>query len=144
MQSEEVVQFEVKHRPVGKARPRFTMKGFAYTPKTTREFESAIRKEAKKAMAGRAPFGKDIEIQMTINFTFHVLKSWSKMKREHCLENHTARITKPDIDNLGKSVLDALNGIVYEDDANVSTITLSKHYGLEDNVSVSVEGRIPA
>lgn len=142
MQSEKI-EFNVKHRPVGKARPRFTMKGFAYTPKTTREFESAIRKEAKKAMNGRAPLGKDIEIFMTIVFTFHVLKSWSKMKREHCLTNSTAKITKPDIDNLGKSVLDALNGIVYEDDANVSTITLSKHYGREDNVSVLVEGRLP-
>ncbi len=142
MQSEKI-EFNVKHRPVGKARPRFTLKGFAYTPKTTREFESAIRKEAKKAMNGRAPLGKDIEIFMTINFTFHVLKSWTKTRREHCLANGTAKITKPDIDNLGKSVLDALNGIVYEDDANVSTITLSKHYGIEDNVSVLVEGRMP-
>ncbi len=140
MQSEEV-EFEVKHRPVGKARPRFTMKGFAYTPKTTREFESAIRKEAKKAMNGRSPFGKETEVTMRIDFTFHVLKSWPKKKREHYLATQAPKITKPDIDNLEKSVLDALNGVVYEDDACVCEITVTKHYGSEDNVSVSVAGR---
>lgn len=34
--------------------------------------------------------------------------------------------SKPDVDNIGKSVLDALNGIAYRDDSQVWLLTVTK------------------
>lgn len=36
--------------------------------------------------------------------------------------------SKPDIDNLGKMILDALSQVVYEDDAQIVTLTLRKRW----------------
>ena len=38
---------------------------------------------------------------------------------------------KPDADNIGKVVLDALNGIAYEDDKQVIELRVSKQYSEE-------------
>ena len=37
-------------------------------------------------------------------------------------------VSKPDVDNLGKFVLDALNGVAYEDDSQVCILTARKWY----------------
>lgn len=39
---------------------------------------------------------------------------------------------KPDLDNLAKSVLDALNGIVWRDDAQVASLSMSKQIAAGD------------
>lgn len=36
--------------------------------------------------------------------------------------------TKPDIDNIAKSVLDALNGVAYIDDKQVYSLTCNKYF----------------
>jgi len=49
----------------------------------------------------------------------------------------------PDIDKLARAVLDAMSGVVYEDDRQVGTLHASKAYANTDNpagVWVSVEG----
>jgi Holliday junction resolvase RusA-like endonuclease len=39
---------------------------------------------------------------------------------------------KPDIDNLTKAILDALNGIAWNDDAQVAQITAKKVWSIQD------------
>ena len=46
-------------------------------------------------------------------------------------------LTKPDIDNALKTVLDALNGVVYEDDKQVADVQMQKHYGRENAIRIS-------
>ncbi|HDG6220165.1 TPA: RusA family crossover junction endodeoxyribonuclease, partial [Staphylococcus aureus] len=48
-------------------------------------------------------------------------------------------VTKPDIDNLIKTVLDACNGHVWKDDNQITEITSSKRYGLEPKIIMRVE-----
>jgi Holliday junction resolvase RusA-like endonuclease len=38
------------------------------------------------------------------------------------------KITKPDVDNLAKAILDALNGVAYEDDSQVYSLEVQKWY----------------
>ena len=45
---------------------------------------------------------------------------------------------KPDIDNVIKAVLDALNGIAYKDDARVVELEARKVYGNEPGVAVEI------
>ncbi len=47
---------------------------------------------------------------------------------------------KPDCDNIAKIILDALNGLAYDDDAQVVKLYVEKRYGAFDHVTVVLEG----
>lgn len=49
------------------------------------------------------------------------------------------KVTKPDIDNLIKTVLDACNGHVWKDDNQITEITSSKRYGIEPKIIIRIE-----
>ena len=44
---------------------------------------------------------------------------------------------KPDVDNIAKAVLDALNGIAYDDDKQITSLVIDKKYG-EPRIDVSM------
>ena len=46
---------------------------------------------------------------------------------------------KPDADNIAKIVLDALNGVAYEDDSQVINLSVQKRYSEEARVFVHIE-----
>ena len=51
-------------------------------------------------------------------------KSHSKKRRQQ----QEPKTTKPDLDNVGKAILDALNEIAYNDDGQVCRLTVEKWY----------------
>ena len=113
------VSFYVFGKVRGKGRPRFTRCGHAYTPKPTRDYERAIR-EAFENAPGRPPEPFSGPIAVCIMTYRQLPKSTPKsVSSEH--DTH-----KPDIDNVAKIVLDALNGVAWEDDAQVVSLTVSK------------------
>ena len=63
--------------------------------------------------------------------------SHSKKRREH----REPKISKPDLDNLAKAILDALNEIAYNDDGQVCRLTVEKWYigGLYDSIGTEIE-----
>lgn len=66
---------------------------------------------------------------MRLTFFMPIPVSWSKSKKESAIRGDVLPTTKPDIDNLAKCVLDALNGIAYRDDNQVVRLESSKFYG---------------
>lgn len=51
---------------------------------------------------------------------------------------------KPDVDNFLKSLLDALNQIAYEDDAQIIEINASKKYGPVGNIFIDIKPYLQA
>lgn len=125
--------------PVGKGRPRFNPFGQPYTPAKTRRFERMVKERAQEIMKDKAPFGQDLDIHMNVDFYYAPPKSWSKKKKEHCLSGREPKLTKPDLTNLAKSIEDACNGVVYEDDKCITDLHLTKQYSKEDEIFVKVE-----
>lgn len=119
------VEIEVLGKPVGKGRPRFSNAGGfvrTYTPDKTVDFENLVRLEWHNA-------GHDMlhgNISADIRAFFPIPKSVSKKKREGMI--HASFPHKPDCDNIAKAVLDALNGIAYEDDSQVVELEVTKKY----------------
>jgi Holliday junction resolvase RusA-like endonuclease len=67
---------------------------------------------------------------------FERLKGHSKKRRQQA----EPKTTKPDVDNLGKGNLDALNKIAYNDDGQVYRLTVEKWYvGPYDSVGTMIE-----
>lgn len=111
--------------PVAKGRPRFTKQGRAYTPKKTKEFTDAIKKMAYQQYKN-GPI-KDA-IHCTVVF---MIKKPKTVTREY-------PTVKPDLDNLEKSLYDALNGIAYVDDSQIISHNVSKKYGSVSGIFVDI------
>jgi len=68
--------------------------------------------------------------------------SWSKAKHKAALEGDIYP-ARPDVDNIAKTVLDGMNGVVYEDDAQVTYLKVSKKYAEEGSVTVWISEKLP-
>ena len=124
--------FSIPGKAVGKGRPRFA-NGHAYTPETTKEYEDLVR----------APFlekhGKKIEgeaLFVQISVYTEPPKSISKKKREELLKGYPMK--KPDLDNVAKIILDALNGVAWKDDTQVVDLRVNRNWATEVSESVIV------
>ena len=119
----------IKTVPIPKGRPRF-YGGHAVTPEKTRKYEKLIRDSWEHGILEADSLMIDMEFVMPIP------QSLSKKKQTELVAMpHTK---KPDLDNLVKAVLDALNGVAYMDDSRISNINASKEYGREPSVWIGI------
>lgn len=133
------VYFVVTGNPVGKGRPRATSRGGfvrMYTDAKTLGFEAAVADEASTAMRGFEVF--ETPMQMQLSAYYPIPKSWSKKKRQQAIDGEIYPNVKPDLDNVLKAVLDALNGVVYVDDSQVINLVATKRYSTDPRVEVYV------
>lgn len=132
-----MVKITVLGKPVPKARPRFTRKGYTYTPATTVEYEKRIQQAAKEQLKGESLF-KECPLVVTLQFWLPIPKSWSKKKRALALDGELLPISRPDIDNYEKAVLDALNDVIYHDDSQVVYKASFKAYSGEPRTEIGI------
>lgn len=98
--------------------------------------KAAFAWEAKVAMGNTQPFKGPVRLKL--QFVFKWPSSYTQTRRRACYGN--MRDTKPDIDNLCKTVMDGLNGIAWGDDAQVSELITSKFFTeSEERTQVVVE-----
>ena len=126
------VSFEVEGEITGKGRPRVTMHG-TYTPAKTRHYEELVKLRYKQACKLPPAEG---EILITIIAYMIPAKSLSKKKKAEIMMVHPMK--KPDIDNIAKIVLDALNGVAWVDDKQVTTLHVLKQWGNEEHLRVMI------
>ena len=142
------ITFSAPIEPVAKARPRVSMRGGfarAYTPKKSKKFEddlAAIAKAHLRSIGINSPLTNACSV--TIEAFFTVPKSWTKKRKAELLKDSNGlvrhpHVSKPDLDNTQKSVLDALNGIVYVDDCQVCEIVARKFYSNSARLDISIE-----
>lgn len=125
-----MIRFHIPGTPQGKGRARaFKMRNGAighYTPDKTRTYEGMIRTQAMAVMGGKSPVESPIALTLTI--VMPIPNSWPAWKRELAVAGRLVPTTKPDADNIEKAVKDALNGVVYRDDAQVVAADKIKCY----------------
>lgn len=129
------IDFVVPGKPVGKGRPRVTRHG-TYTPEATRGYQRAVQWAWKKAGGKRMP--KDTALGVIIQAYLPIPSGVGKKKRaewDRLCRYHTKR---PDGDNIAKAVLDALNGLAYDDDSAVSCLTVGKGYSEQPRTVVMI------
>ncbi len=122
-----MIQFRVDMKPTGKGRPRsyldrLTGRVSVYTDSKTATAERSVAYKAREAMTWHNPITTACAVEIE---AFYALPKSTSKKRE-MLEVGKPATTKPDVDNVAKLVLDAMNGIVYEDDRLVSDLVIRK------------------
>ena len=134
------IEFEVDGEPVGKGRPRFARRGAfvsTYTAPKTKAYEDSIIEVVKQKMYPNDP----IEGPCSVNMILYVgiPKSYSKKRTQACMDGEEMPMKKPDLDNVAKAFLDAMNGIVYKDDVQVMRLVVQKVYDSHPSVVVHVK-----
>ena len=134
-----MIYFKVDGAAVPKQRPRISGRR-AYTPKRTKDYEERVLRAFCSSYSGFCPmFGKDTPVSISINVYQAIPKSWSKKKRLQAEAGEIVPLSRNgDIDNIAKSILDALNGFAYEDDCQVTTLMITKQYGVRPCAEVQL------
>lgn len=131
-------EFEVIGNIVGKERPRVnSYTGIVYTPNRTKDYEMLIKQYFKI----KYPNHKELEGRLSVDIVAYmrIPKNTSKKKTEEMLSGNISPTRKPDIDNIAKSVLDAMNKFVFKDDNQISQMKIEKRYGEIEKIYIKVE-----
>ena len=140
---EGIVIFEqtIYGEPIAQPRARVALRGkhiHAYTPSKhpINGWKDTLRLTAQKWVTdGGKMIARPSSVEIMLDFYFLPPQC---MKLKETAE-HTK---KPDLDNLIKAVTDALNGVVYEDDSQISCIYAEKLYtpGNDPRVEILITG----
>lgn len=122
------VNFTVEGDPVPQGRPRFFRRGSSvgvYDPPKSKAWKKLV---ADTAIAhGCKPLDGPLEV--TLMFY---------LKQPNSMKDGQPHIKRPDVDNLAKGVLDALNGICWHDDAQICMLVIEKDYGVWPDVNIEI------
>lgn len=133
------IHFQVEGDPKGKGRPRFSRFGKftrVYTDKQTLDYEAVIKFFAAQAMGSTDLLETPVSVFLYIRHA--VPQSYSKKRTEACLSGLEQPCKKPDIDNIVKTFLDGMNGVIFKDDTQVVDLHVKKVYSAVAGVDVMV------
>lgn len=133
-----IYEFEVPGKIIGKGRPRLnSYTGVVYTPTRTKDYETLV----EQYFLIKYPRFKELEgrIKVSIIAYFSIPKATKKSDINEMLENNISPTKKPDIDNVVKIVLDAMNKFAFKDDTQITKLDIEKRYGLEEKIYIKIE-----
>ena len=130
------MKITIQGKVQAKQRPRFNGK-FTYTPAQTKNYENWVKLSFINQYPNFKPLENELEV--SIKAYFEIPKSVSKKKREQMLNGNIRPTIKPDLDNIAKSVLDALNKLAYLDDKQIVFLEVEKFYDVSPRVELMVE-----
>lgn len=103
-----------------------------YTPSKQRSAMQALGTYANLAMQGKPPLTGPLHLQLRATYLFPA--SWSQKKRAVTLW----KTSRPDTDNIVKLAKDAMNKIVFQDDAQIVWFEEQKKYGVRASLVITV------
>lgn len=137
------MQMTIPIEPVGQLRPRATRYGRGirfYDPKKVAKFKKDVGEYVIGEMNARnlKRFnGKPLKVILKIFRP--IQQSISNRERSKRLSHVHRPQVKSDLDNYIKSILDALNGIIWDDDRNIVSIVADKYYAEDPRIEIEVE-----
>lgn len=117
----------VRHRVIGK----FVQ---TYQPAKVVQFKKTVRALVEDKLPAWWKPLEDCALEVSFIYTFPYTKTMLKSKKFPVY-----KITKPDIDNCGKALQDALTGLVWKDDNIIAERHSKKLYGMYPSIRILVE-----
>ena len=133
------ITMDLPFEPMPKLRPRFSIhhgRVLTHTPPKTKEFETMVAEYYR--LAHSYTFEQHKPITVSIDFCLSVPASTSKKRKADMISGVIKHTVKPDIDNLTKAMLDALNGIAWYDDAQITMLHVSKSYAETPHIMIAI------
>lgn len=140
-----VIDLTIPGEARGLARPRITTRcGHPRNvddPKNINEkgrLQVFIRDEMQRLGIVGPVAASPLGFTLSVGVFYHCPQSMSKRTREAALKGAMRVTRKPDCDNLLKMIGDAWNGILWADDAQITTMHIYKQYAERDYMRVVV------
>ena len=114
-----------------KQRARVTKAGFSFTPKATVQAEALVRLAYKQQYPDAPLFDGPVRLFVLVLRDGPTAPRWLA---EYVARNETPFTSRPDWDNLGKLVSDALNQVAWHDDAQIFDARIVKRRCLGNEV----------
>jgi len=102
-----------------------------------KQYRNALAWSAKAALRGKQPTSQPVAV--LVHAFMPIAKSWPDRDKINARNGAKLHTGTPDADNLGKLVGDALNEIVWNDDAQIVDLRVIKRYS--DTPALRVEVR---
>jgi Holliday junction resolvase RusA-like endonuclease len=132
-----MIKLTIPGPPCAKQRPRVTRRGITFTPEKTINYETYVRELFAVQYPLFDPWAGPIMLKVWAYFP--IPKGTSKRTRELMEGGFVRRDRKPDWDNLGKIVSDALNGLAYQDDGQIASAFVEKLYSERPRLEIELE-----
>ena len=121
------MELMVVGQPVPKSRPRVTYRkgrAWAYSEQPLVDYQDAVRALAfsKRQTDGGSIIPKGVPVRLRVSF---ILKG--------------KQTSKPDLVNLVATIADALEGVWYDDDSQITELQCRKRQGKHPRVMITVE-----
>ena len=116
------MKFTLELEPLPQPRPRFSQRGRVYEPAKISAYKKQIRAAALKAMKDAPP------INSAVACTIKLFRKFQNTSRRF-----------GDCDNLAKAILDACNGVIWTDDALITSLTTEKFQSAIPRLEVEIE-----
>lgn len=138
---QQIIKFTVYGEPVAQGRPKLTtINGMAraYDPKKSRDWKDYVKLAAGEH-APQALLEGPLHLEVTIYRQTTKAISSSRKKAEAAEQGDILPVSKPDVDNYLKGVKDALNGVIWKDDSQVTDVIARKRYSARPRVEVIIK-----
>lgn len=122
-----MINLFIDMKNTAKERPRFGKNGVVYTPQKTKDAEDIIGWTLKSYMQKN-------NLKMSRQ-PVHIELAFLEVRGDHALPYPT----RYDLDNAVKTIMDALNGVVYLDDTQVISIKAEKKWSIISGVNIFIQ-----
>lgn len=134
-----MTEFIIEGKCIAKQRPRMARNGHFYTPKKTHDYEKLVGFSYRAVPICRKKYySKGIPVEVAVEIYQKIPSHFNKAKKQLALSKKIFPMSKRDIDNQLKSILDGLNGIAYDDDKQVVKVNVEKFYSDKEYAKVSI------
>lgn len=134
------ILFEIMGKPVAQGRPR-AGKSFAgntvlYDPAKSRDFKQYVSLVASQHAPKKLITGP---IHLSVDVYRPTPKKYqTKPKQELIDQGLLLPITKPDIENYVKGVMDGITNVIWQDDSQIVNLNVRKFYSMTPRVVVHI------
>jgi|GEM_PF-5516733 len=142
---EKILEGEVilEENPLAAQRPRVRLFGKApiiYSKTSEKKFKKKLLEKFLEVFNIDDTNFNIITTKFKIEIVIYkkILKNFTILQKIMTFLNKSYVITKPDVDNYAKIILDALNGHIFIDDALCYKLTIEKKYSLDSKIYVKI------
>lgn len=123
------IRFTIPGQPMGKG-------GSSFTTASSLGYENLVKNACiEKCEQRQADYAGPVAVDITAFYPFP--SSYTNKKHEE-IWGGARPVKKPDLDNIAKIILDALNDVAWQDDKQVVCMVLTKKYAEVPCVSVGI------
>jgi len=134
-----MIEFTVLGEPKAQGRPRAGIQNGKIRmrdPLESRNFKQYVRLVASQHAPSQLLEGP---LFLEVKVYKPLLKKFSKKKQAEAEQGLIRPMTKPDVDNYAKGILDGLNNVIWKDDNQIVDLHVSKWYSEKPRIEVCVK-----